>query len=167
MTPAEPHVVYLYQGGLAFGFRLIHVLKRGLRNRPSFFLSLPIIFFKKTIDRATDLLSHRFRHEQRTNKTSSKIGLHPRRSLPSLDRGSSSPRSIQPRRTQRRKTSTRNRQAPSRCFGNHHFSLGGIQMSDERDWDETDLTSEIEEERQERYLRRCEDLDWQDENNER
>lgn len=37
----------------------------------------------------------------------------------------------------------------------------------ERDWDETDLASEIEEERQERYLRRCEDLDWQDENNER
>ena len=37
----------------------------------------------------------------------------------------------------------------------------------ERDWDETDLTSEIEEERQEGYLRRCEDLDWLDENNER
>ena len=39
-------------------------------------------------------------------------------------------------------------------------------MSDERDWYETDLTSEIEEERQERYLRRCEDLDRQDEDNE-
>jgi hypothetical protein len=37
----------------------------------------------------------------------------------------------------------------------------------ERDWDETDLTSEIEEERESKYLRRCEDLDWQDENNER
>jgi hypothetical protein len=40
-------------------------------------------------------------------------------------------------------------------------------MSDERDWDETDLTSEIEEEREERYLRRCEDLDYLDESNER
>ena len=39
-------------------------------------------------------------------------------------------------------------------------------MSDEYE-DEYDLTTEIEEERQERYLRRCEDLDWQDENNER
>lgn len=40
----------------------------------------------------------------------------------------------------------------------------GEQMSDE---DEYDLSTEIEEERYERFLRRCEDLDWQDENNER
>ncbi len=37
-------------------------------------------------------------------------------------------------------------------------------MSDEPEYD---LTSEVEEERYERFLSRCEDLDAQDENNER
>lgn len=39
-------------------------------------------------------------------------------------------------------------------------------MSEEPE-EEYDLYSEIQEEREERYLRRCEDLDWKDENNER
>lgn len=37
-------------------------------------------------------------------------------------------------------------------------------MSDEPEYD---LSDEVEEERYERFIRRCEDLDWQDENNER
>jgi len=37
-------------------------------------------------------------------------------------------------------------------------------MTDEPEYD---LSNEIEEEHYEQFLRRCEDLDWQDENNER
>lgn len=37
-------------------------------------------------------------------------------------------------------------------------------MSDEPEYD---LSDEIEEERYERFISRCEDLDWQDENNQR
>jgi len=32
----------------------------------------------------------------------------------------------------------------------------------ERDWDERDLTDEIEEGRRERFIQRCQDMDWRD-----
>ena len=58
---------------------------------------------------------------------------------------------------------SRHRQAPPWCERDHCRSLGN-QMSDEPEYD---LSDEIEEERYERFISRCEDLDWQDENNER
>ncbi len=35
-------------------------------------------------------------------------------------------------------------------------------MIPERDWFETDLTDEIEEGRRERFIQRCQDMDWRD-----
>lgn len=56
----------------------------------------------------------------------------------------------------------RHRQAPPWCVGNHHLRLGGKEVIPERDWFETDLTDEIEEGRQERFIQRCQDMDWRD-----